>query len=73
MPTLTRRTIQALVAALAASTAGCGGCEKPESRVVVYCAQDQEFAEGVFADFQVESKLSLAPKFDTEANKSVSS
>ena len=48
------------------------GCQRPESRVVVYCAQDQEFAEGVFADFQKESGLTVAPKFDTEANKSVS-
>lgn len=47
------------------------GCTKPSDRVVVYCAQDREFAEGVFADFQIESKLAVAPKFDTEANKSV--
>ncbi len=39
--------------------------------MVVYCAQDQEFAEGVFADFQAEADLAVAPKFDTEANKSV--
>src|SRR5688500_9947144 len=48
------------------------GCRKAEERVVVYCAQDQEFAEGVFADFQAASGLAVAPKFDTEANKSVS-
>lgn len=48
------------------------GCHKPEERVVVYCAQDQEFAEGIFADFTAETKLTVAPKFDTEANKSVS-
>lgn len=72
MPTTTRRTLLTLVAAVAVSVTGCGGCEKPESRVVVYCAQDQEFAEGVFADFAAETKLTLAPKFDTEANKSVS-
>lgn len=47
------------------------GCTKPADRVVVYCAQDREFAEGVFADFHIESKLAVAPKFDTEANKSV--
>ncbi len=47
------------------------GCTKPSERVVVYCAQDKEFAEGVFADFHIESKLAVAPKFDTEANKSV--
>lgn len=48
------------------------GCHKADERVVVYCAQDQEFAEGVFADFTAETKLAVAPKFDTEANKSVS-
>lgn len=48
------------------------GCKKAEDRVVVYCAQDQEFAQGVFADFRAEAGLEVAPKFDTEANKSVS-
>jgi iron(III) transport system substrate-binding protein len=48
------------------------GCNKSESRVVVYCAQDREFAEGLFADFESETKLSVAAKYDTEANKSVS-
>ena len=48
------------------------GCRKADERVVVYCAQDQEFAEGVFADFQGATGLAVAPKFDTEANKSVS-
>jgi iron(III) transport system substrate-binding protein len=43
-----------------------------EQKVVVYSAQDQEFAEGVFADFTAASGLSVSPKFDTEANKSVS-
>src|SRR5215212_6616967 len=47
------------------------GCRKADDRVVVYCAQDQEFADGVFADFQSGSGLAVAPKFDTEANKSV--
>jgi iron(III) transport system substrate-binding protein len=50
--------------------AGCRG--EAEKRVVVYCAQDEEFAEGVFHDFQAESGQAIAPKFDTEANKSVS-
>lgn len=48
------------------------GCSKPESRVVVYCAQDREYAEGIFADISAETKLAITPKFDTEANKSVS-
>ena len=48
------------------------GCTRPADRVVVYCAQDQEFAAGTFAAFAAETGLAVAPKFDTEANKSVS-
>ncbi len=48
------------------------GCTRPADRVVVYCAQDQEFAAGTFAAFTAETGLAVAPKFDTEANKSVS-
>lgn len=47
------------------------GCSRPDARVVVYCAQDEEFAVGTFAAFQDETKLAVAPKFDSEANKSV--
>lgn len=50
--------------------AGCG--RAPDDRVVVYCAQDEEFATGVFSDFETSAKLTVAAKFDTEANKSVS-
>jgi iron(III) transport system substrate-binding protein len=49
--------------------AGCGG---DRSRVVLYCAQDREFAEGVLARFTEQTGLSVVPKYDTEANKSVS-
>ena len=48
------------------------GCGAPADRVVVYCAQDAEYAEGVFAEFAAAGKRTVAPKFDTEANKSVS-
>ena len=48
------------------------GCPRSsQSRVVVYCAQDQEFAEGLFADFKQKTGLDVAPKYDTEAKKSV--
>lgn len=53
---------------LAILLAGCGS-SKP--RVVLYCAQDRPFAELVLADFLQQSKLDLAPKYDSEANKSV--
>ncbi len=49
------------------------GCAPPGPKpVVVYCAQDQEFAEAAFAEFTSARGLVVSPKFDTEANKSVS-
>jgi iron(III) transport system substrate-binding protein len=47
------------------------GCRKDEPRVVVYCAQDREFAAGIFSDFHKEQGPGVAAKFDTEAEKSV--
>jgi iron(III) transport system substrate-binding protein len=64
----TGRAVWACLAALAVG--GCGAREEP--RVVLYCAQDQEFAEGVLADFTRATGLPVAAKFDTEATKSVS-
>lgn len=51
---------------------GLAGCSSPQPRVVLYCAQDQEFTTGLFEDFQARTGLPVAAKFDTEANKSVS-
>ncbi len=48
------------------------GCGKSEERVVLYCAQDQEFAEGILREFTARTGLKVAPKYDTEADKSVS-
>jgi iron(III) transport system substrate-binding protein len=48
---------------------GCGGSQP---RVVLYCAQDREFAEEVLNDFKHKTQLAVAPKYDTEADKSVS-
>lgn len=55
-----------------AVVAGLAGCQKSESRVVVYSAQDPEYAERVFSDYKWAEELTVAPKYDTEANKSVS-
>jgi iron(III) transport system substrate-binding protein len=57
------------ILALVFLTAGCG---RSSSRVMLYCAQDREFAEQVFGEFTRQSGLSITPHFDTEANKSVS-
>ena len=48
------------------------GCSSPPPRVVLYCAQDQQFAQEVLADFSRRTSLPVAPKYDTEATKSVS-
>ncbi|MBA4189114.1 MAG: iron transporter [Planctomycetaceae bacterium] len=47
------------------------GCSDRQSRVVLYCAQDREFAEGLLAEFTRETGLRIDVKYDTEANKSV--
>ncbi len=48
------------------------GCWNDSKRVVLYCAQDKEFAEGILGQFHDKTGLEATPKFDTEADKSVS-
>jgi iron(III) transport system substrate-binding protein len=48
------------------------GCFSEKPRVVLYCAQDKEFADGVLEQFHKKTGLEATPKFDTEADKSVS-
>jgi iron(III) transport system substrate-binding protein len=52
--------------------AGAPGCGSQKARVVLYCAQDQEFADQVLGEFIHGTGLKVDPKFDTEADKSVS-
>ena len=47
------------------------GCSASKPRVVLYCAQDQEFAEKVLSAFTQRTGLAVDPKYDTEATKSV--
>jgi iron(III) transport system substrate-binding protein len=48
------------------------GCWKSASHeVVVYTAQDSEFAEPIFADFTKATGIVVQPKFDTESTKTV--
>jgi iron(III) transport system substrate-binding protein len=47
------------------------GCQQSEPRVVLYSAQDQEFAEPHFDEFRKRTGLTIAPKYDTEAKKTV--
>ncbi|HWG44430.1 MAG TPA: extracellular solute-binding protein [Gemmataceae bacterium] len=50
----------------------CCGCPRSEPRVVLYCAQDEEFAVPLLDEFRQRHGLPVAPKYDTEADKSVS-
>ena len=49
-----------------------GGCGRTQPRVVLYCAQDKEFAERVLGEFTRRTSLEVVPRYDTEADKSVS-
>jgi len=51
--------------------AGCGG-RTQEQRVVLYCGQDQEFAEDVLHTFTAKTGIRVEVRGDTEADKSVS-
>jgi iron(III) transport system substrate-binding protein len=61
-----RRSALALMAGLTLT-----GCPRSRPRVVLYCAQDRDFAVGVLKEFTGDTGLDVTPKFDTEANKSV--
>jgi iron(III) transport system substrate-binding protein len=51
------------------SFSGCGRGAKP--RVVLYCAQDREFAEEILPEFTSRTGLEVIPKYDIESEKSV--
>lgn len=59
----------ALIAALLL-LAAVPGCQA-ENRVVIYCAQDEVFAEEIFNDFQRSSSIRAVASYDNEANKAV--
>jgi iron(III) transport system substrate-binding protein len=63
----TRRLAYCLAAVALCAVAGC-----PRSQLVLYCAQDEDFAKGILASFNKETGIEVTPKFDTEADKSVS-
>jgi len=62
-----RRFLQAA----ALSSFVVAGCRGDKPRVVLYCAQDREFAESILADFRARTGIETAVKFDSEADKSV--
>lgn len=55
--------------ALAGGGSGCTG--KRENTVVVYAAQDQVYAEPIFAEFTRQTGIRVRPVFDSEAVKTV--
>ena len=60
--------IALLVAAL---VPGLPGCRAQPQEVVIYCAQDQVYAEPLFRAFTVETGIKVRPLFDSEAMKTV--
>ncbi len=49
------------------------GCQpKPVERVVLYCSQDREYAEGILEDFTKKTGIQVDFRGDTESNKSIS-
>ena len=56
-----------LVLLFALSLPGCWTSSGPE--VVVYTAQDEEFAKPIFEDFTKATGIAVLPKFDTESTK----
>jgi len=50
----------------------CSGCwSSTTAEVVVYTAQDDEFAEPIFAEFTKATGVAVRPKYDTESTKTV--
>src|SRR5260221_2018379 len=48
------------------------GCPRSQPRIVLYCAQDKDFAEENLDAFTRQHGIVVAPKYDTEADKSIS-
>lgn len=65
-----RRALAAIAASPALAAIGCMS-EGESSRVVVYSALDQEFAEPILVDYAKRTGLRIDPKFDTESTKTV--
>jgi iron(III) transport system substrate-binding protein len=47
------------------------GCRKADPTVILYCAQDQVFAEPILAVFTKQTGIAVKPVFDSEAVKTV--
>jgi iron(III) transport system substrate-binding protein len=58
----------ALLSGLILALVSCAPA-KPQPEVVAYCAQDQEYAEPIFRDFQKETGIPVRAVYDNEAVK----
>ena len=47
------------------------GCAPESDRLVVYCAHDEVYSREVLSRFERETGITVAPRFDTEATKSL--
>lgn len=66
-----RRMPLALLGALLVELWILPGARAEERRVVAYCAQDQDYAEAIFKDFERETGVKVAAVYDSEAVKTV--
>lgn len=49
----------------------CAAQHRKENRVVVYCAQDQVYAEPILKDFEKQTRIKVGAVYDSEAVKTV--
>lgn len=56
---------------LALGLGAISGCGKPAPEVVVYCAQDQVYAEPILTAFTAQTGIRVRPLYDSEAVKTV--
>lgn len=64
-----RASAYGLALSMMAVAAGCWW--SPDEQVVVYCAQDAEFAEPIFEEYTSRTGVEVRPKFDVESTKTV--
>ncbi len=53
------------------NTARAGSAPKPSTPLILYCAQDQDFAERVIADFSRKTGIEVRAVYDSELTKTV--
>lgn len=72
-PSLSRRQI--LLAGCASAAAALVGCNRGggagAEEIVVYCGVDEPYASQVFADFEKQTGLHIAPQYDIESSRSI--